>query len=537
MYFVTMLHRIILFFVFFFFVFSSYSQEYFVENYSMENGLYNNQLHNIIQAEDNTLWFTTFYGFTQFDGTNFTTYTEEDGLISNHTLNVFEDSKGRIWISPWNQKGINIIENGEVISLKDSVLQTKWVMITAYEDKKGRIWFFGNNTVIKYENDEFELVFSSPNEKEYLHPNNIAVINDNELYLTQMENGVIKVTLKPFSIEHINHESHGINNICYSALKDKNGTYWFGCYGGIYSFDNNIMTQHDLPIEFDKCRIWGIDEDEDGYLWLATYGGGVIRWDKKEEFIVIDSKNGLSDDFCYSVLVDHENNKWITTDIGGLNKISDFSFQYYTVKSGLKSNHIYGISQQNNGNIVLGTEKGFSIIKDNVVDTTIHENFAINSLSKGKEIWYTSKSGYGVLKENYEISNLDPVNTYNFIDTKENVIAGLSRILHNNEEVFFHEFLIITAAFYLEDVLYIGTNYGLIQSKNGKVSQLKQLSHDQFSEVSTSIKISKDEILFVSKKTVENHRANIIKKLALKPEKNSLLKWVLGNQHELKLLL
>ena len=45
------------------------------------------------------------------------------------------------------------------------------------------------------------------------------------------------------------------------------------------------------------------------------------------------------------------------------------------------------------------------------------------------------------------------------------------------------------------------------------------------------------DLLFVSKKTVENHRANIIKKLALKPEKNSLLKWVLGNQNELKLLL
>jgi len=45
------------------------------------------------------------------------------------------------------------------------------------------------------------------------------------------------------------------------------------------------------------------------------------------------------------------------------------------------------------------------------------------------------------------------------------------------------------------------------------------------------------DILFVSKKTIENHRANIIKKLGLKPEKNSLLKWVLGNQNELKLLL
>ncbi len=45
------------------------------------------------------------------------------------------------------------------------------------------------------------------------------------------------------------------------------------------------------------------------------------------------------------------------------------------------------------------------------------------------------------------------------------------------------------------------------------------------------------DILFVSKKTIENHRANIVKKLELKPEKNSLLKWVLNNQEELKLLL
>lgn len=38
------------------------------------------------------------------------------------------------------------------------------------------------------------------------------------------------------------------------------------------------------------------------------------------------------------------------------------------------------------------------------------------------------------------------------------------------------------------------------------------------------------EMLFVSPKTIENHRANIIKKLALHPEKNSLLKWVMKHQ-------
>jgi len=37
------------------------------------------------------------------------------------------------------------------------------------------------------------------------------------------------------------------------------------------------------------------------------------------------------------------------------------------------------------------------------------------------------------------------------------------------------------------------------------------------------------EMLFVSAKTVDSHRYNICKKLNLKPEKNSLLKWVFQN--------
>ncbi len=37
------------------------------------------------------------------------------------------------------------------------------------------------------------------------------------------------------------------------------------------------------------------------------------------------------------------------------------------------------------------------------------------------------------------------------------------------------------------------------------------------------------EMLFVSLKTVDSHRYNICKKLNLKPEKNSLLKWVFQN--------
>jgi len=494
-YFVLMTQRFFLLFIFCFSVFFSYSQEYFFRNYNVKDGLLNNQLHDLIQAKDNTLWFTSFYGLCQFDGTKFTTFTEDDGLCSNQVRNVFEDSKGRIWVSSWRDKGISIIENGNVWTPKDTILMISGAMNTAYENEKGVIWLFGTHNVIKYENNKFEMVFSTEDEKEYNVPNDIAVINENELYVTQLGNGVLKITLEPFSIEHINNESHGINNICYSAYKDKKGTYWFGCYGSIYSFENNVMTNHKIPMEFDKCRVWSIAEDQDGYFWLATYGGGVIRWDKKEEFITIDSKGGLSDDYCYTVIVDRENNKWFATDLGGLDKLTDFSFQYFTKNTGLKNNHVYGIGQQKNGNIVIGTESGFSIVKENKIDTTIYEDLSVHSISSGDELWYTSNAGYGVLKEDYQITNINHDNSFNFIDSKEMIVAGLSRVIQNHEEVYYREHQILQSAFYFDNLLYISTNYGLLYVKNGKTYQIKDLMSMTFSEVYTSVKISKNEVL------------------------------------------
>ena len=40
-------------------------------------------------------------------------------------------------------------------------------------------------------------------------------------------------------------------------------------------------------------------------------------------------------------------------------------------------------------------------------------------------------------------------------------------------------------------------------------------------------------MLFISEKTVETHRAHIIKKLDIPPIKNALLKWAIENKREL----
>jgi DNA-binding NarL/FixJ family response regulator len=58
--------------------------------------------------------------------------------------------------------------------------------------------------------------------------------------------------------------------------------------------------------------------------------------------------------------------------------------------------------------------------------------------------------------------------------------------------------------------------------ENLTTSEIKVLKH--LANNLTSSEIS--ELLFISKRTVEKHRSNIIKKLKLKSSQNSLLLWV-----------
>lgn len=74
------------------------------------------------------------------------------------------------------------------------------------------------------------------------------------------------------------------------------------------------------------------------------------------------------------------------------------------------------------------------------------------------------------------------------------------------------------------------TQIGLkVQTK----SMLSLLSHTEYKilELIAQQKTSKEiaNILFIAEKTVRNHRYNIVKKMDLKEDKNSLLKWAISN--------
>lgn len=58
-------------------------------------------------------------------------------------------------------------------------------------------------------------------------------------------------------------------------------------------------------------------EDGDGNFWLASVGGGLIFWDRKNgKFQSFTTENGLSNNTLYAVYADDFNNFWLPSDFG-----------------------------------------------------------------------------------------------------------------------------------------------------------------------------------------------------------------------------
>ncbi|HEY4064275.1 MAG TPA: histidine kinase [Puia sp.] len=87
--------------IIFFFSYSCFSQEYSYTHYDIGDGLAGSTVYCITQDKDGFIWMGTETGVSRFDGTHFRNFTTSDGLRDIEILQMFGDSKGRVWMAPF----------------------------------------------------------------------------------------------------------------------------------------------------------------------------------------------------------------------------------------------------------------------------------------------------------------------------------------------------------------------------------------------------------------------------------------------------
>lgn len=92
---------------------------------------------------------------------------------------------------------------------------------------------------------------------------------------------------------------------------------WICTDQGIYLLQEDKGIVAHFGKNFPYQNIMHLYEDQEGIFWLATRGGGLLRWDHKNNNIQqFSQKNGLSNDVIYAVYEDDYNYLWLPSNYG-----------------------------------------------------------------------------------------------------------------------------------------------------------------------------------------------------------------------------
>jgi ligand-binding sensor domain-containing protein/two-component sensor histidine kinase len=185
---------------------------------------------------------------------------------------------------------------------------------------------------------------------------------------------------------------------------------WFTGHTQEYNF-RNYSVADGLP----QSQVYAMCEDNRGYIWLGTRGGGVSRFDGKV-FVTFTEEEGLFSNYVRCIYQDTKGNLWFGTD-EGVSQYNGHSFTNYSEVNGLSVKMANSICEDQQGRMCIGTENNGIVFidgkqtlaltkKEGLADSKVHciypdkqhrlwigtEN-GLTCIYQGKITNYTAKQG------------------------------------------------------------------------------------------------------------------------------------------------
>jgi ligand-binding sensor domain-containing protein len=146
-----------------------------------------------------------------------------------------------------------------------------------------------------------------------------------------------------------------------TIVQTRDGYIWMGTKAGLARFDGVRFTVFDdrTPGQLQEGEVWALQEDEEGALWIGTFGGGLTRY-KDGAFKTLTVQDGLPSNFVGALAKCKGGGLWIGTDDHGIALLKDGRFTPYTEADGLLSNDVKALFCDQQGTLWIGTTKGLS---------------------------------------------------------------------------------------------------------------------------------------------------------------------------------
>ncbi len=271
---------------------------------------------------DDRMWVATAVGLFRSDGAGLDPVPlTGDAYPGGVIWSILEDSEGVVWIAA-ESRGLFRLVDGRLENVHDGGETLD--AISLYEDAGGALWLGG---------------FGSG--------------------LHRLRAGVFQCWT---TSEGLSGDSARV--VCASGQ----GGIWVATYGdGLDYLKDGKTTKYSYDVGLPSGNIGSMMEDRQGRLWVgASEGIAVLQADGT--FQALEAPDDLTFGGVRSILQDRRGDYWFGTRKQGVFRLRDGEFSHFTTVDGLLSDVARGgLLELDDGGILVGTDAGVNVIRDDAV--------------------------------------------------------------------------------------------------------------------------------------------------------------------------
>jgi len=372
---------------------------------------------------------------------------DTDGVLANTVFSLYEDWKHVLWIGTYGgglyrlDRRSNEIKNYTHDSNDPQSLSNNNVR-SICEDEKGNLWIGTYDGLNKFDKKSEKFIRfihedGNPNSLSHDYVREIYINPSGIIWIGTSGGGLNKLDPETRKCFHYTPEPNKPQSISgnrvVSILQDSDHYMWLGTGSGLNKFDpkKEVFTcfkhKRGDPGSLSNDRVLCVFEDRKGRIWAGTYGGGLNRLVQSSgKFIHYTEEEGLPNNVVYGILEDDAGFLWLSTN-QGLARFDpeEESFKNFDVNDGLQSNEFNSGAYYKNsrGEMFFGGINGFNIFdpeniqKDLEPPPVVFTDFQISyhSVPVGEEI-----NGFEILDksitetESIRISYKERIITFKF---------------------------------------------------------------------------------------------------------------------------
>ncbi|MCS6884811.1 MAG: two-component regulator propeller domain-containing protein [Acidobacteriota bacterium] len=334
------------------------AQTYRFRTYTSSSGLPSNIIYCLFQDSKGYMWFGTDSGLSRYDGVQYVNFGKEHGLPDPSVRNIMEDAVGNLWISTKGGVAKYDGKSFQRFGVDDGLPSNE--VLSGLVTRKGDIWFGTAKGISRYRSNGFE----NFGQESGIPPGPVWTMleaSSGVILLGIRGGGFVVYNGNTFRAYHVPDGLPDEN--VFGLAEDRDGTVWIATAGGFCRFDGSKFHRITKEQGLSSERGGKVMVDRHGRIWFATFGGGISLMENGK-FKVFDKRHGLPDNYLTAIIEDSDGYVWVGTRWNGAFRFTDEHFSNYTKENGLSEGMISGIAAAADGTIwVSSINDGLSAIR------------------------------------------------------------------------------------------------------------------------------------------------------------------------------